>query len=224
MFLVISLAVQGIAQTLDFFKIRSVKYVDTQPTKGGDVFSKTFELDKNNRMVFTPYLEVTVRAGERTRSEMAYAKIYYYNKERVLIDKTEKPTPVLRGSENPHAMPVFFEKNKTETLYFIVPKKALATSEWRAVAVFGDKLAATAVVHPMGMPKMYDFPERAQVDQPVRVRREAVTDPVVEYVVKTGNARQRFFVVGRVWRGSIRATIGLEETAVFSGRACAYPQ
>jgi hypothetical protein len=190
MFLGMSLAIQGMAQTFDFFKIQSVRYVDIPSAKGNAIFSKTFKPDKNNRTVFSPYLEVTVRVGERTRAETVYAKIYYYNKERVLIDKTEKPAPVLRGSANPYAMPVFFEKNKAETLYFIVPEKALATSEWRAVAVFGDKLAATAVVSPTGLLKTYDFPERTQVDQPVRVRREAVADPVVEHVVKTGNAKQ----------------------------------
>lgn len=84
----------------------------------------------------------------------------------------------------------FFEKNKNEALYFVVPKKVLAIPEWRAVVVFGDTLAATATVFPSGFPGMFDFPERTQVDKPVKVRREPVTDPVVEHVVKTGNTKQ----------------------------------
>jgi hypothetical protein len=154
------------AQSFEFFKIQASKQVHAN-------------------------LEVTVRVGERTRAETVYAKVYYYDKEKALIATAEKPTPVLRGSaKKPHAMPVFFERNKAETLVFAVPKKVLAVPDWRAVAVFGDALAAAAMVSPSGMAGQYDFPERPQVDRPVRARREAVTDPVVEYVVKTGNARQ----------------------------------
>ena len=181
-------AVQGMAQTFDFFKIQSVKYVDAMPVKGGEIFRNTFKKDAQNRMIFSPYLEVAVRVGERTQSGTVYAKVYYYNKDKVLIDKAEKPTPVMRTSEKPHPMPVFFEKNKTDMLYFIVPEKVLATPDWRAVAVFGDALAAVAAMSPNGFPKMYDFPERGQVDNPTRARREVAADPVVETVVKTGNA------------------------------------
>lgn len=159
-------AVQSMAQSFEFFKILSVKQAGTN-------------------------LEVVVRTGERTRSDAVYAKVYYYDRERALIDKAEKPTPILRGSaKKPHAMPVFFEKNKAETLIFAIPKTVFAAPSWRAVAVFGDALAATAAVSPSGMAGQYDFPERPQMDRPVRTRREAVTDPVVEYVVKTGNAKQ----------------------------------
>ena len=178
------------AQSFDFFKIQSVKQITTPPSKGMDVFKKTFKLDKNNKMIFSPYLEVTVRVGERAQADTVYAKVYYYNKDKALISRTEKPTPVLRDAPKPHPMPVFFEKNKTETLYFIVPENVLATPDWRAVVVFGDMLAATAVVTPSGMPQLYDFPERLAFDQPMRVRRETVTDPVVEHVVKTGNPKQ----------------------------------
>ena len=178
-----SFALQGFAQMFDFFKIQTVKYVDSPPTKGIDIFDPKNKLDNNNRRDFSPYLEVTLSVGERTRSKTVYTKIYYYNKDRVLIDKTE-------SSSKPEFMPAFFEKAKSVTLYFIVPKKVLATSDWRGVVVFGDKLAATAFVYPRGMQKVYDFPERTKVDQPSRVPREAVSDPVVELMVKTGNVKQ----------------------------------
>lgn len=183
-------ALQGVAQTFDFFKIQSAKYVGTLSSKGVDVFRKTFEQDDKGKMIFSPYVELSVRVGERTRFETMYAKIYYYTKERVLIDKTESPVPVARGAGNPLALPIFFEKNKTETLYFIVPEKVRQASGWRAVVVFGDKLAAAATVVPTGFFNQYDFPERLQVEKPQRIKREEVKDPVVEHVVKTGNPQQ----------------------------------
>jgi predicted esterase len=159
-------ALPGAAQSFEFFKVQAVRQVHTN-------------------------LEVTVRAGERTRAAAVYAKVYYYDRGKALLAAAEKPAPVPRGpAKKPHAMPVFFEKNKAETLVFPIPENVLAAQDWRAVAVFGDALAAAAMVSPSGMAGQYGFPERPQVDRPARVRREAVTDPVVEHVVKTGNARQ----------------------------------
>ena len=177
------------AQTFDFFRIQSAKYI-APPSKEESVLSKTSELNRENGTILSPYLTVAVSTGERTRAEAVYAKVYYYSKERVLLDKAEKPIPVLRGSARPHAMPVFFEKGKVETLYFAVPQKVLDVKDWRAVAVFGDQLAATALVWPTGFAQAYNFPERVQIDKPTRTRRETVADPVVEYVVKTGHAKQ----------------------------------
>ncbi|HRR34537.1 MAG TPA: hypothetical protein P5026_10585 [Kiritimatiellia bacterium] len=191
LFLALAVAVRGAAQTHNFFNIHSVTFVDRPPSSGENIFKRVAERGKTTSLPFEPYLKVTVKTGERMRADALYAKAYYFDRTgKQMIDKTEKPFPFLRGSNTPHAMPVFFEKDKTETLYFVVPEKALAVPGWRAVVVFGDTLAAAAVACPSGFVRMFDFPERAQVDSPVRARREPVTDPVVEHVVKTGNARQ----------------------------------
>lgn len=178
------------AQLFDFFKIQSVKFVDKPSRKGDEVYQEIVRPDKTKERVFLPYLEVTVRTGERTRAETVYAKVYYYDRSGKLTEKSDKPFPVIRGSEQPYPMPVFFEKNTDETLYFAVPKKVVNSAGWKAVAVFGDQLAAAAAAYPSGLVAAYDFPERSQVDKPMRVRREAVTDPVIEHVVKTGNVKQ----------------------------------
>ena len=83
-FFIMSFAIQGIAQTFDFFKIQSVKHIATPPSKGGDIFKKTFKVDKNNKLIFSPYLEATVRVGERAQADTVYAKVYYYNKDKQL--------------------------------------------------------------------------------------------------------------------------------------------
>jgi len=181
--------VQGIAQTPDFFKIQSVKYVEAPPPGEDDIFSRTPEMERKDGLAVSPYLEVTVSAGERTRAQDVYAKVYYYNKDRVQIGRSDRPTPVLRDFASPYSMPVFFEKDQAETLCFIVPKVVLAAQGWQAVVVFGDKHAAVAAASPPGPVTAYDFPERRQVDNPLFLQREAATNPLVEYVAKTGNAK-----------------------------------
>ncbi|MDD4017066.1 MAG: hypothetical protein PHV28_03890 [Kiritimatiellae bacterium] len=189
-FLLSGLAFSGQVQSFDFFKIQSVKFVDQPSRKGNILYQEAVRPDKTKERVFLPYLEVTVRIGERTRAETVYAKVYYYDRSGKLTERSDKPFPVARGSSKPYPMPVFFEKTKTETLYFAVPKKVVNSQGWKAVAVFGDKLAAAAAAYPSGLVAAYDFPERPQVDKPARVRREAATDPVIQYVVKTRSAKQ----------------------------------
>lgn len=189
-FLAFAFAGSAWAQGIDFFKIQPVKFVDKPSRKGDFLYQETVRPAKTKEKIFLPYLEVTVRTGERTRSETVYAKVYFYDRSGKLTEKADKPFPVARGSSKPYPMPVFFEKNKDETLYFTVPNKVVNSQGWKAVAVFGDKLAAAVAVYPTGLIAAYDFPERPHVDKPARVRREAATDPVIQYVVKTRSAKQ----------------------------------
>ncbi|MFA5343218.1 MAG: hypothetical protein WC381_04560 [Kiritimatiellia bacterium] len=176
--------------TLDFFTIRSVKFVSKPPRQGFALYQEVAKPDKTKAQVFLPFLEVVVQTKERTRADTLYARAYYYDKTRKLIEKTDKPSPGGRRAKQPYSMPVFFNKSKAETLYFAVPTNVLATQDWQVVVVFGDKQAAAADVYPHSLAALFDFPERLQVDKPERVEREAVIDPVVEYVVKTHNEKQ----------------------------------
>ena len=185
----------GADQTVDFFTIQSVKFFDKPPKQGSVLYQvpdKGEEAKKDDvkKKVFLPFLEVTVKTKERTRADALYAKAYYYDKSRKMIDTDDEPYSVERGTRDPHPMPVFFTKAKIEVLYFAVPKKVLRKTDWQAVVVFGDEQAAAAVVHPVGVVTAFEFPERSQVDKPQWIERKAVFDPVVEYVVKTHNKKQ----------------------------------
>lgn len=183
-------AFTAIGNTLDFFTIRSVKFVPKPPRQGFALYQEITKPDNTKTQMFLPFLEVVVQTKERTRADTLYAKAYYYDKTRKLIEKTDKPYPGGHDAQRPYPMPVFFTKSKAETLYFAVPTNILATQGWQVVVVFGDKQAAAADVYPHSLAALFDFPERPQVDKPERVEREAVTDPVIEHVVKTHNEKQ----------------------------------
>jgi len=183
-------ACPGIGSAADFFTIHSVKFVGKAPRQGFAIYQETIRPDKTTNQVFLPFFEVKVQTEERTKADTLYAKAYYYDKTRKLIEMTDKPYPVERGSRARYPMPVFFPKAKTELIYFAVPQKVLEMREWQAVLVFGDKQAAAAEVYPRGMVGSFDFPERPQVEKPERMERQAALDPVIEHVVKTGNEKQ----------------------------------
>ena len=180
----------SVATPSDFFTIQSVKFIDKPRHVGINLYREIIMLDKTTNHVFLPFLEVTARTKARVRANTLHAKMYYYDRSNKLIEKSDTPNPVERGTREKYPMPVFFTKKKAETLYFAVPGKVLETRDWKAVVVFGDKQAAIADVYPHGIVTVFDFPERPQVDNPEQVEREAVTDPVVEYVVKTYNEKQ----------------------------------
>lgn len=190
-FCFLAIAFPGAGYAIDFFTIKSVKFFDKPPIRGFALYQERMKPDGTKEKVrFLPFLEVTVQTAERTRANTLFAKAYYYDKSGKLIEKSDMPHPVERGARQTYPMPVFFTKSKAETLYFAVPKKVLETEDWRAVVVFGDKQAAVATVYPRGMVTLFEFPERSQVDKPERTMREAVTDPVIEHVVKTHNEKQ----------------------------------
>lgn len=180
----------GNGQAFDYFTIQSVKFIDKPRHGKFALYQEVTNKDVPKEQVFLPFLEVVVQTKERTRADTLYAKAYYYDKFRKLIEKTDKPYPGGHGAKQPYAMPVFFTKFKAEPLYFAVPKKVLETRDWQVVVVFGDNQAATADVYPHGLAALFDFPERPQVDKPAQAKREAVIDPVIEHVVKTGNEKQ----------------------------------
>lgn len=182
-------AIPFVGHALDFFTIQSVKFVAKPPSHGFALY-QVVKPDKTNKPNFLPFLEVTVKTRETTKSDTLYAKAYYYDKSRKLIEKTDTPSPGGSKAQQPDPMPFYFTKSKTETIYFAVPENVLETREWQVVVVFGGDQAATASVYPSGRASSFDFPERPQFDKPTQAEREVVMDPVVEHVVKTRNEKQ----------------------------------
>lgn len=174
-----------------FFTARSVKFHDKAPQRGRYLYEEVTEKGKVVDKTFIPFIEAEVSTEEQVRSDTLYAKAYFYDSKKNLIEKADKPSPVERGAKNLYAMPVFFPKSEPESVYFAVPKKVLDTPGWEAVVVFGDKDGAAAAVLPKDrMVTLFDFPERPQVDSPKRAERQEAMNPVIEHVVQTHNLKQ----------------------------------
>src|ERR1035437_7686114 len=87
----LAVAFTGAGYALDFFTIQSVKFVPKLPRQGFSLYQEDTKADKTKAQVFLPFLEVVVQTKERTRADTLYAKAYYYDKSRKLIEKTDKP-------------------------------------------------------------------------------------------------------------------------------------
>ncbi len=179
----------------EFFEIQKIDHLSKPPRKGPAVYREVPVLDKQgkptkeNQTVFVPCLAVRVVCEDQIKASATVVKAYFYDRDRKLIHEVKAPTPAgERDAREFHALPVFFPKNKPETIFFALPNKVLQhKGEWSAVVVFGDKQGVHAEVFPgQGMVTSYDFPEKGLYENRRNAGpRKVFMDPLVEHVVKT---------------------------------------
>lgn len=184
-----------------FFTVGAIRYLQKPPKAGPAVFKVTVDENKQKTSVFVPCLEVELKTQKQSIAKDTFAKIYFFDKNgRKLTKRTgygvdvawqARPSSVLRpGDAYPHPMPPIFRKETWESVFFEIPETVRKTAGWQAVVVFGDAHAANAKAYPGGNYAKFAFTERRKVDFPERVEREAALDPVIDYVLKTGNPSQ----------------------------------
>lgn len=179
----------------EFFEIQRIDHFSKPPRKGPAVYREVPVLDKEGKptkdkqTVFVPCLAVRVVCEDQVKASSTVAKAYFYDRDRKLIDKVEKPSPAGElGARRMHATPVAYPKGKPATIFFALPDKVLKHSgEWSVVVIFGDKQGVHAAVHPSrGMITSYDFPEKElYANRGKAGPRKVFMDPLVEHVVKT---------------------------------------
>lgn len=176
----------------DFFSIQKIDYREKPAKDGSGIYQKTKTLPGVKAdSVFVPSIEAQVATKEQTKSSKLFARAHFYDGKGHLVGTVQAPGAAQRGKEK-YAMPVFFKKDRSEKLFFPIPEKVRSSSDWKALVVFGDEHGAAVKTFPSGSASFYDYPERAIVEGRGMkiVDRRADMDPVIEYVVKTGNPKQ----------------------------------
>jgi hypothetical protein len=175
----------------DFYTVSGVAFHAEIPHKGAYPYTPILENGKVVDKTFLPYLVADVKVQEKSRADSIIAKAYFFDLKGKLIEAVNTPSPVERGSRKLYAMPVFFEKNSSEKVFFAVPEKVLAQAKWEAVVIFGDAKSVAASSLPRDrMPTLFDFPERNLLQTGAGGRTPVPTDPVIEYIVKTKSSKQ----------------------------------
>lgn len=177
----------------DFFEVENIKRIRKEPKDKIGVWA--WETNANNRPTITGFrdcIEVTISVKENIPSKGIIAKAYFFDDSGTLLEKVQ--TPALSGSKTtrPHfAMPVFFNKDIKERIFFAIPE-SIKNQRWTVLVVFGDQHEVVASTYPRGMSyTRLDFPEKSLLNNPGRknVKRKKVLDKVVEHVVKTKNTK-----------------------------------
>ena len=174
----------------DFFILGKVRYISKGSvgrTEAPIVYEEVQV--KNNdkkKKIFIPYLQVDGIVREQTMGTKLFAKAYFYDASRKMIDTVEA-FPVSRGNKLRSAMPTFFKRNNRESIYFAVPCKVRQSDDWSAVIIFGDDQEVAVASYPNQYTtiRQYKFPELSLYLHPKKNRRTKHENPLIEYVVKT---------------------------------------
>jgi hypothetical protein len=139
---------------------------------------------------FVPFIQATVQTQEATRAESIYARIHFFDEQNKLFMSVSAPDVTRRPTGEQGAMPVIFQKNKPEPLFFAVPSNLLGR-KWHAVIVFGDARSASAAAYPGTLSPVLNYPEKRIVGGTggTMIVRKAAIDPLVETVVTTPNPK-----------------------------------
>lgn len=177
----------------DFFSIREITFYRRPPTNGIALYRITIQDDKPKESIFLPFLKVSVSTKEQIASKKLFAKIYFFDDKGIFIEEIQSPAKVDRSDGYGNvSMPILFNKDKREFIYFAVPANVLSLNKWHALVVFGDKESATFQLYPKNhyLQKNLSFSERSLVELNKKVERIRDVNQIVEYVIDTGVASQ----------------------------------
>ena len=185
------LMLQAFTATLqaEFFKIEGVAACLQKPKDGSAVYQDQYSppLPREMKPVaasFQPSVVVSLTTHDPIAATNTYVHGYFYDEKEQLIRTCTNPAVALADKKS---MPVFFNKEAPAKVFFQIPKELLNT-DWKFVAVFGDKDEASAAAYPSTKaPSSFTYPEKKLVEtfRPKEVRRPFFVDPLVEYVAKS---------------------------------------
>lgn len=176
----------------EFFKIEGVAACLQKPKDGSAVYQDQYAPllpppppgTKPAAAIFQPSVVVSLTTHDPIAATNTYVHGYFYDEKGYLNRTCTNPAVALAGKRS---MPVFFNKEAPSKVFFQIPKELLNT-DWKFVAVFGDKDEAAAAAYPFTKsPSSFSYPEKKLVEtsHPKEVRRPFFVDPLVEYVAKS---------------------------------------
>jgi hypothetical protein len=176
----------------EFFKIEGISACLQKPKDGAGIYTDQYAAPlppppprtKPAAAVFQPSVVVSLTTHDPIAATNTYVHGYFYDERGQLTRTCTNPAVALPGKQS---MPVFFHKEAPAKVFFQIPKELLNT-DWKFVAVFGDKDEASAAAYPSTKsPSSFTYPEKKLVEtfRPKEVRRPFFVDPLVEYVAKS---------------------------------------
>lgn len=133
------------------FEIRNIK----RETKGMAYVDSAW---KNH----VPCVEVSIRSEEDIPDKLAFARAYFFNKNKEIIARCMTPTLVSNGSDGTASIPDFIKGKEKYSIFFAIPtNNQSGKDKWDCVVVvFGKGKEAVAEIFPSGDVAPYDFPEK----------------------------------------------------------------
>jgi len=183
LFLILLVTVGG-ACADDFFEVRKVTVHKKAPRDERGVWNVNPK-DKTDK-AFIPCVEAAVWVAKPARSKDTFARAYFFGRDGKCFADPSTPSVAVHGKDS-YAVPTIYSGD--DTIFFEIPESLSASSDWRAVIVFGDKEGVAARGWPEASVFRFEFPEKDRLNRTRTVKRKAAVDPVIECVVSTTNPK-----------------------------------
>jgi hypothetical protein len=110
-----------------------------------------------------PVIEVNVRTNEDLQARKPFVKAYFYDKDKKLIVKADRPSDYTEGAKGTIRIPDYLKPKETYKICFGITDQALDVHhKWaRVLIVFGEGTRSVAEVFPSDDPSLFDFDEKA---------------------------------------------------------------
>ena len=174
----------------DFFLIKSVKYYKESTLSGTTVIKK--KIDQNGKIFneLQPFIEAKVSTNGRVRFDNIFAKIYFYAPNKKLIASLSAPSIASRSENGSYDIPAFFEKEKTESIFFEIPESIRGIKGWTSIVVFGDYKEIAVSSYPESKISEYNFAEKYILSKNEKTKRTDTVNPLIYYTVRNSTDKQ----------------------------------
>lgn len=110
-----------------------------------------------------PVIEVNLRTNEDLQGKKPFVKAYFYDKDKKLIVKADRPSEYSEPGKGTVRMPDYMKPKETYKVCFGITDQALDVHhKWtRVLIVFGEGNRAVAAVFPSDDPAAFEFDEKA---------------------------------------------------------------
>lgn len=136
----------------EFFKIEGISACLQKPKDGAGIYTDQYAVPlppgtKPAGAVFQPSVVVSLTTRDPIAAANTYVHGYFYDERGQLTRTCTNPAVVNVMKGLKQSVPVFFHKEAPAKVFFQIPKELLNT-DWKFVAVFGDKDEAAAAAYP----------------------------------------------------------------------------
>jgi hypothetical protein len=110
-----------------------------------------------------PVIEVDVRTNEDLQGKKPFVKAYFYDKEKKLIVKADRPSDYTAPGKGTIRIPDYLKPKDTYKVCFGITDQALDVHrKWaRVLVVFGEGKRAVAEIYPADDAALFEFDEKA---------------------------------------------------------------
>lgn len=168
-----------------FFEIKSIKF-HKEENPFGVIVPKLIE-DENGKKSWEKqsFIELKVTVKKRTRFDSIFAKVYFYDENKNLITYISAPDVATRPEKGRYSLPAFFESEKSESLFFLIPDKIKNYKNWNALAIFGDYNETALKLLKEDSIDKYNYLEKTYIRRNSKKGRVDDSNPIIERTLKT---------------------------------------